>query len=47
MKKQATLHKKKPTKPGPQPELLKIDRNWQDAIKKSLEKKKPKDGWPK
>jgi hypothetical protein len=42
--------KKKPEKPkppGPQPDLLKIDGNWKDAVKKSFEKKKPAEGWPK
>jgi hypothetical protein len=33
--------------PGPKPEILKIDGNWQDAVKKSLSKKKPANGWPK
>jgi len=32
---------------GPKPETLKIKGNWQAAIKKSLTKKKPKQGWPK
>jgi hypothetical protein len=32
---------------GPKPEVLKINVNWRDAIKKSLEVKKPADGWPK
>ena len=32
---------------GPKPEVLKIEGNWKDLIKKSLERKKPKDGWPK
>ncbi len=34
-------------KPGPVPETLKIEGNWQDAVKKSLGKKKPAQGWPK
>jgi hypothetical protein len=34
-------------KPGPKPDILKIDGNWQDAVKKSLQKKKPAQGWPK
>ena len=38
---------KKPKKPGPEPERLKIEGNWEDAIKQSLEKKKPSQGWPK
>ena len=32
---------------GPKPELLKIEGDWKDAVKKSLAKKKPADGWPK
>jgi hypothetical protein len=34
-------------KRGPKPETLKIEGKWQDAVKKSLSKKKPADGWPK
>jgi hypothetical protein len=33
--------------PGPEPELLKIDMGWEEAIKRSLEKKKPIGGWSK
>jgi hypothetical protein len=33
--------------PGPKPDLLKIKGNWQDAVKQSLQKKKPPEGWPK
>jgi len=32
---------------GPKPEVLKIVGKWQDAVKKSLSKKKPAEGWPK
>jgi hypothetical protein len=32
---------------GPKPEVLKIEGDWQDAVKKSLSKKKPAKGWPK
>jgi hypothetical protein len=39
--------KKKPAKPGPKPDTLKIEGKWQDAVKKSLSKKKPAEGWPK
>jgi hypothetical protein len=42
--------KKKPQKkqtPGPKPEVLKIKGPWQDAIKESLTKVKPENGWPK
>jgi hypothetical protein len=39
---------KKPLeKRGPKPDLLKIDGDWKDAVKQSLAKKKPADGWPK
>lgn len=34
-------------RPGPKPEVLKIDMDWQDAIKLAMQKKKPPDGWPK
>ena len=33
--------------PGPKPDMLKLDADWQKAIKKSLSKKKPREGWPK
>lgn len=36
-----------PKQPGPKPDLLKIEGDWEEAVKKSLEKKKPEDGWPK
>jgi hypothetical protein len=39
--------KGKPETPGPKPDVLKINGNWRDAVKKSLEKKKPAEGWPK
>lgn len=47
MGKQANPPKKTPVQHGPEPELLKINGDWQDAVKKSLEKKKPTTGWPK
>jgi hypothetical protein len=39
--------KKQPANTGPKPDTLKIEGEWQDAVKKSLSKKKPADGWPK
>jgi hypothetical protein len=39
--------KKKKLTPGPKPDILKIEGDWQDAIKTSLTKKKPAQGWPK
>jgi len=38
---------KKLNTPGPKPEVLKLDGNWRDAVKRSLAKKKPANGWPK
>jgi hypothetical protein len=32
---------------GPEPVLLKIDGDWEEAVKKSFAKKKPAKGWPK
>lgn len=47
MKKRKTKEKKPAlVSPGPKPEVLKIDGDWRDAVKKSLEKKKPPEGWP-
>jgi hypothetical protein len=34
-------------KTGPKPEVLKLRGTWQDAVRKSLTKKKPPEGWPK
>ena len=38
--------RKKLAKTGPKPDTLRIDGKWQDAVKKSLAKKKPAEGWP-
>ena len=39
---------KKPRKPpGPKPEVLKIEGNWKDAMRKLISKKRPVGGWPK
>jgi hypothetical protein len=45
MAKQKT--KPRQRKPGPQPEVLKIEGDWKDAMKKLISKKRPEDGWPK
>ncbi|MCA9281713.1 MAG: hypothetical protein KDA30_06710 [Phycisphaerales bacterium] len=37
---------KRGPKPGPDPERLKIDGDWKDAVKESLKKKRPEGGWP-
>jgi hypothetical protein len=34
-------------KRGPKPDVLKIRGRWQDAMKQSLKKQKPPEGWPK
>ena len=34
-------------KTGIEPMRLKVDGNWKSAVKKSLAKKRPADGWPK
>ncbi len=31
---------------GPQPDSVKIDDDWVDAITDAMKKKRPKDGWP-
>lgn len=33
--------------PGPAPEVLKIEGNWKDAMRKLISKKRPEGGWPK
>jgi len=33
--------------PGPKPEVLKIEGNWKDAMRKLISRKRPADGWPK
>ena len=40
--------KKKPARrpPGPEPEILKIEGNWKDAMRKLISKKRPAGGWP-
>ncbi len=39
--------KKKPAKRGPKPEILKLEGDWKDNIKKALGVKRPTGGWPK
>jgi hypothetical protein len=49
----SAMHKRPANKPkpkqrrGPKPEYLKLEGNWEDAVKRSLQKKRPADGWPK
>lgn len=41
-----TPKKRVGAKRGPKPDVLKIHGSWQDAMKQSLQKKKPPEGWP-
>lgn len=38
---------RKASKPGPKPQMLKIEGNWERAVTQSFRKKKPAGGWPK
>ena len=37
---------KETPKPGPEPERLKIEGDWEDAVSKALSKPRPDEGWP-
>lgn len=47
MSKPEQQKKKEKATPGPKPDTLKIKGNWKDAVKRSLQKQKPAEGWPK
>lgn len=34
------------SKPGPEPERVKIEGDWEEAVSKALKKQKPDEGWP-
>lgn len=36
----------KSPKTGPDPERVKIDKPWEEAVNDALKKKRPADGWP-
>jgi hypothetical protein len=38
--------KKRGAKRGPKPDILKLEGDWRDLMKQSLQKKKPKEDWP-
>lgn len=40
------MNKPDKSKPGPEPERLEIEDEWESAVKKALEKKRPAGGWP-
>jgi len=37
---------KKKKQRGPKPDNLKLEGDWQEAVKTAIKKKKPKNGWP-
>mgnify|MGYP001297409189 CR=1 FL=1 len=39
--------KKTPKQPGPAPERLIIEGDWEENARKALEKARPSEGWPK
>jgi hypothetical protein len=43
--KQSKQNLKKKRIPGPKPSILKIEGSWEEAVKKSLKKKRPSKGW--
>lgn len=47
MSKKSLKDQKKSGKTGPKPETLKIEGEWENAVEKALEKKRPTEGWPK
>ena len=42
-----TVPKAKPKDAPALPEILKIEGNWKDAMRKLISKKRPEGGWPK
>ncbi len=40
------MAKDRQDKPGPKPDHLKLEGNWEEAVKKALQKEKPEEGWP-
>jgi len=40
------MESKREGQPGPDPERLKIEGDWEDATDKMLRKKRPSEGWP-
>ena len=37
---------RKTRKPGPEPEILKLEGDWRDRLREVLTKKRPEGGWP-
>lgn len=45
-KKKSGTTRKKRQKSGPEPDRLKLDEYWEEAVKKALKRKRPPEGWP-
>jgi len=45
-KRKKSAKKKAGAKRGPKPDILKLEGDWRELMKQSLQKKKPKEGWP-
>ena len=37
---------KRDSPPGPKPDAVKIEGDWEEAMGKAMKKPRPKDGWP-
>lgn len=40
------MARKRSNKPGPKPDILKLEGDWEEAAKKLVRKEKPAEGWP-
>jgi len=40
------MAKKPQDKPGPKPDHLRLEGDWEEAVKKAIRKEKPAEGWP-
>lgn len=34
-------------RPGPEPDTLKLEGDWEEMVGKAVKKERPKEGWPK
>ena len=40
------MARKRRNKPGPKPDHLKLQGDWEEAVQKAIRKEKPEEGWP-
>jgi hypothetical protein len=40
------MARKRKNTPGPKPDHLKLEGDWEEAVAKAVRKKKPEEGWP-